>query len=182
MSHPRFESMLFEREDLEAAERLALEQHLQECDACCRIASNWAAIEAQLRKAPMSAPMPGFPLRFQQRLALQRRRRRVWLTIGFSLTALVSLLVVAIIFGSSFLSLLSPGVRYLLKSLTSLMLFGSVMQVFTDFISLIVERLVASASPGTLLSYSTVFSGLAFIWFASMYKLNIRTSFQEAKQ
>ncbi len=182
MSHPRFEAMLFEREDLEASDRLALEQHLQECDACGRIANHWAAIEAQLRKPPMVEPMPGFTLRFQKRLERQRRRRRGWLGGGLSLAAFISLIVVAVLFGSGLLSLVSPGVRYLLKSLSSLVLFSGVMQVFTDFIGLILERLVARVSPSAWLSYSAFFSGLAIIWFASMYKLNFRTSFQEVRQ
>lgn len=182
MSHPRFEAMLFEREDLEASDRLALEQHLQDCDACCLVASNWAMIEGLLQKAPMATPVPGFKLRFQERLAHQQRRRRGGLTLGVVLTTSISLLVVAALFGSGLLTLVSPGVRYLLKSLSSLILFSGVMQVFTDFVGLILERLVATVSPTTWISYSTVFSGLAFIWFATMYKLNFRKSFQEVKQ
>jgi hypothetical protein len=182
MSHPRFEAMLFEREDLTDSDRLALEEHLQDCDTCCRIASNWAAIENRLRKAPMIAPPPGFTVRFQQRLQQQKRRRRIGLTIGLICTFFVPLLVAVVVFGSGLLSLVSPGVRYLLKSLSSLMLFGGVMQVFTDFISLLLERLVARVSPGTLVSYSTIFSGLAYIWFSMMYKLNFRRTFQEVRQ
>ena len=182
MSHPRFEAMLFERDDLEANDRLALEQHLQDCDACCRIASNWAVIEGQLQKAPMLTPMPGFTQRFQVRLAQRRRRRRGGLALGLMFTASIALLVLAILFGSGLLTLVSPGIRYLLKSLSSLLLFSGVMQVFTDFIGLMLERLVANVSPGTWISYSTVFSGLALIWFVTMYKLNFRTSFQEVRQ
>jgi hypothetical protein len=182
MSHPRFEAMLFEREDLKASDRLALEQHLQDCDVCCRIASNWAMIEGQLQKAPMVAPMPGFLFRFRERLAYQRRRRRGGLALGFVLVTFISLLVVMILFGSGLLTLVSPGIRYLLKSLTSLMLFNGVMQVFTDFIGLILERLVARLSPSAWLSYSAIFSGLAFIWFSTMYKLNFRTTFKEVGQ
>jgi hypothetical protein len=182
MSHPRFEAMLFERDDLEANDRLALEQHLQDCDVCCRIASNWAMVEGQLQKAPMTAPMRGFTQRFQERLAHRRRRRRGGLALGLMLTVFISLFVVAILFGSGLLTLVSPGIRYLLKSLSSLLIFSGIMQVFTDFIGLMLERLVANVSPSTWISYSTVFSGLAFIWFVTMYKLNFQTSFQEVRQ
>jgi cation transport ATPase len=182
MSHPRFEAMLFEREDLEGSDRLALEQHIQDCEGCRRLASNWAMIEGQLQKTSMATPMPGFAQRFRERLIHKRRRRREWVMIGLVLTAFVALLVVAVLFGSGLLALVSPGFRYLLKSLTSLMLFGGVIQVFTDFIRLMIERFVAAVSPITWLTYSALFSGLAVIWFATMYKLNIRTSLQEVRK
>lgn len=182
MSHPRFEAMLFEHEDLAASDRLALEQHLQACDACSRIANNWAEIESQLRRAPMVMPRAGFTQRFDLRLARQRRWRRRWMTFGLMLTLSISLSVVVVLFGSGLASLVSPGVRYLLKSLTSLMLFGGVMQMFTDFIRLLLERLAVQVSPGTWLGYSALFSGLAYIWFSTMYKLNFRTLFQEVRQ
>jgi hypothetical protein len=179
MSHPRFESMLFERADLKGSDRLALEQHLQDCDACRRLASQWAMVEARLTKAPMVAPATGFTQRFQARLTLQRRKRRSWIAVLLGLGGASLLIAVAILFGSGILSLLSPGMRYLLKSLSSLMLFGGVMQVFTNFAGLLFERLVAAITPGTWLTYSAIFSGLATIWFATMYRLNFRTSLQE---
>lgn len=182
MSHPQFEAMLFEHEDLEADERLALERHLQDCEACDRIARSWAVVEGQLLKAPMAAPLPGFLMRFQERLAYKRRIRRTWLTVGILLISSISLFVVLLLFGSGLLSLVSPTVRYLLKSLSSLILLGGVMQVFTEFIGLLLERMVATLSPGAWISYSTVFSSLAFIWIATMYKLNFRTTFQEVRQ
>lgn len=179
MSHPRFEAMLFEREDLTARDRLALEDHLKECESCCQIATNWAAIEGQLRKGPMVEPMPGFTQRFELRLAQQRSTRRRWIFGSLTLVFFISLLVGVGLFGSGLLALVSPGTRYLLKSLSSLMLFGGVMQVFTDFMRLILERLVAQISPSAWFSYSAVFSALAYIWFSTMYKLNFRRSFQE---
>lgn len=179
MSHPRFEAMLFERGDLEGRERLALEQHLQECDICQRLASQWLVVEGQLQKAPMAEPAPGFTLRFQERLGLQRRTRRTWTMIGVGIVAAVALLAVAILIGQSLLPIISPGIRYLLKSITSLMIFGGLMQALTDFVGLLIERLVANISPSTLLSYSALFSGMAVIWITTMYKLNFQSSFQE---
>jgi predicted anti-sigma-YlaC factor YlaD len=182
MSHPQFEAMLFDHEDLNGSDRLALEQHLHECDGCRRLASRWAMIETRLYKAPMVAPKPGFGHRFQARLLQRRRRRREWIMISLVFVAFVLLLVVAVLFGSGILALVSPGIRYLLKSLTSLLLFGGVMQIFTDFARLLIERLVAAVSASTWLTYSALFSGLAATWFAILYKLNFRTSLWEVGQ
>jgi predicted anti-sigma-YlaC factor YlaD len=179
MSHPQFEAMLFDREDLSGSDRLALEQHLHECDECCRLASNWAMIETRLSRAQMVAPKPGFVQRFQVRLVQRRRRQRAWIMISLILVAFVLLVAVAILLGSGALALVSPGVRYLLKSLTSLLLFGGVMQIFTDFARLLVERLVSTISTSTWLTYSALFSGLAATWFAILYKLNFRKSLRE---
>lgn len=181
MSHPRFEAMLFERTDLKGSDRLALEQHLQECKSCRRLASNWSAIESHFQKASMVAPMAGFSTRFQTRLAKQRQRRREWVLIGAGLGVVAALVLLMILFGSGLIALLSPGIRYLLKSLTSLMLFGGVMQIFTNFLSLLFERLVANISPATWLTYSAIFSGLAAIWLSSIYKLNYRKSLREVQ-
>jgi predicted anti-sigma-YlaC factor YlaD len=182
MSHPQFEAMLFDLEDLNGSDRLALEQHLRECDSCRRLASKWTLIETRLHKAPMVAPKPGFGQRFQARLIQKHRRRRERVMISLVFVAFALLMVVAILFGSGILALLSPGIRYLLKSLTSLLLFGGVMQIFTDFARLLIERLVAIVSTSTWLTYSALFSGLAAIWFAILYKLNFRTSFREVGQ
>jgi hypothetical protein len=182
MSHPRFESMLFERDDLKGSDRLALEDHLQECDACRRLASQWASVEARLTKAPMLAPITGFSARFQARLMLRRRKRRSWIGVLLGLGGASILITVVILFGSGILGLVSPSMRYMLKSLSSLILFGGVMQVFTDFAGLIFERLVANITPGTWLTYSAIFSGLATIWFATMYRLNFRPSRMEVGQ
>jgi len=182
MSHPRFEAMLFEREDLEARDRLALEQHLTDCDGCRQLASNWAMVEARLHKAPMAMPKPGFTQRFQARLSQKRRRRREGLMISLVLSSVVLLLIVTVLFGSGLLTLVSPAIRYLLKSLTSLLLFGGVMQIFSDFVSLLIERLVATISPSAWFTYSAIFSGLVAIWFASVYRLNFRTSLREVRK
>jgi predicted anti-sigma-YlaC factor YlaD len=182
MSHPRFETMLFERTDLKGSDRLALEQHLQECKSCQRLASNWSAIESRFRKAPMVTPMAGFTTRFQARLVKKRQRRREWVMIAAGLGVISILVLLMILFGSGLLALLSPGIRYLLKSLTSLMLFGGVMQIFTDFMGLLFARVVANISPGSWLTYSALFSGLAAIWLSSVYKLNLRKSLQEVQQ
>ena len=182
MSHPRFEAMFFEREDLEGSDRLALEQHLQDCDGCRRLASNWAMIETRLQKAPMAEPNAGFTQRFQARLIQKHRRRREWLTISFALTTFILLLAVVVLFGSGILGLISPGMRYLLKSLTSLLLFSGVMQIVTDFVRLLVERFVATVSPSTWFTYSALFSGLVATWFVSIYKFNFRTSLREVRQ
>lgn len=99
--------------------------------------------------------------------------------IGVGIVAAVALLAVAILIGQSLLPIISPGIRYLLKSITSLMIFGGLMQAFTDFVGLLIERLVANISPSTLLSYSALFSGMAVIWITTMYKLNFQSSFQE---
>ena len=182
MSHPRFKAMLFERDDLEGSNRLALEKHLQDCDVCQRLASNWAMVETRLQNAPMAEPKAGFTQRFQARLMQKRRRRREWLMISLVLSAFVLLLVIAVLFGSSILALVSPGLRYLLKSLTSLLLFSGVMQVLSDFVLLLIERFVATVSPSTWFTYSALFSGLVATWFASIYKFNFRTSIREVRQ
>jgi predicted anti-sigma-YlaC factor YlaD len=182
MSHPRFEAMLFERQQLEGRDRLALEQHLKDCDGCRRLASKWAMIETHLYRAPMAMPQVGFTQRFQTRLKHERRRRREWFTLSLILTSFVLILAVAVLFGSGILALVSPGIRYLLKSLTSLLLFSGVMQVFSDFVRLLIERVLAMISPGTWFTYSAIFSGLAAIWFASVYKINFRTSIREVRQ
>lgn len=182
MSHPRFEAMLFERKDLKGRDRLALEQHLQECKACQRLASNWSAIESHFQKVPRVAPLAGFTTRFQARLAKKHQRRREWAMIGAGLGVFAILVLLMIFFGSGLLTLLSPGIRYLLKSLTSLMLFGGVMQIFTDFMGLLFERLVANISLSTWLTYSAIFSAMAAAWLSSIYKLNFRKSLREVRQ
>ncbi|TFH35813.1 MAG: hypothetical protein E4G99_06450 [Anaerolineales bacterium] len=182
MSHPQFETMLFERANLEGSDHLALEQHLQDCDACRRLASNWTQIEDRLHRMPMALPQAGFTQRFQARLAQKRHRRREWVMISLVLSAFALLLVVAVLFGAGLLTLVSPGIRYLLKSLTSLLLFGDVLQICADFIRLLIERFVATVSPGAWFMYSAIFSGLVAIWVASIYRLNFQTLKREVTQ
>lgn len=77
MNHQPFEEWLLNDKNLTNAEKHELDLHLRTCTHCTALTATGLA----LRSANVVAPVSGFSVRFQQRLAAQKvaeRRRKLW--------------------------------------------------------------------------------------------------------
>lgn len=72
MDHRPFEDWLLDDERLTPEQERDLRTHLRSCSKCAAL----ARANQTLRAAPMSVPATGFALRFQTRLAAERRVQR----------------------------------------------------------------------------------------------------------
>src|SRR4029079_9684192 len=77
-------------EHLTAVQERELRMHLRSCPECTALAQANRA----LRAAPMSTPPTGFTLRFQERLAAERKAQRLRKILGLTLILIVGIGVV----------------------------------------------------------------------------------------
>jgi anti-sigma factor RsiW len=88
MNHQPFEEWLLADEDLTPAEKKALNQHLNDCPDCPKLARAWQEVHTEIRRAPQATPAPGFTARFAERLEREhaRKQRRItWLVLALFL-------------------------------------------------------------------------------------------------
>jgi predicted anti-sigma-YlaC factor YlaD len=94
MMHTPYEDWLLEAEDLSPELRAELDAHLEICAECKQLADGLGGLEPVLRRLTFAEPQPGFGMRFQERLAIDRERRH-WLqniaALLFGLTATAGL-------------------------------------------------------------------------------------------
>ncbi len=85
MDHQPFETWLLNDERLNPEQDRDLRGHLRTCVQCAAL----ARANLSLRSAPVIAPAEGFALRFQVRLAAQRKQQRLYTLIGLTLLGFV---------------------------------------------------------------------------------------------
>lgn len=108
MSHQPFETWLLSEENLDEEQEKALQTHLESCPKCQQLSHSWAQVQSLISTSSTPEPTPGFSLRWQQRLAVNRQhqqQRRMWfLTLGlFALASIIFLgLAVINIYSASF--------------------------------------------------------------------------------
>lgn len=81
MDHQLFEDWLLNETRLTADEHSALAAHLSACRECNSIAQ----AGSRLRAAGMAAPARGFGMRFEARLAAEKKRQRKYSLVGLAL-------------------------------------------------------------------------------------------------
>jgi anti-sigma factor RsiW len=96
MNHELYEEWLFtyyderSEEKLTSGQVLTLQAHLKSCAPCRQLAETWQQVDAQLRAAPIMAPVDGFASRWEARLEIERQRlqhRQALAVLGFSILA-----------------------------------------------------------------------------------------------
>jgi hypothetical protein len=88
MNHQPFESWLLSEETLEQDQDRALREHLRDCERCANLEASWNEVHQLFEYAPRPAPAAGFTARWEDRLAVERKKRQVrqsWILL--SLTA-----------------------------------------------------------------------------------------------
>ena len=166
MNHQPFESWLLDDKHLTPVEKSDLEAHLRTCKTCSALAETGLA----LRSARAVSPVPGFAMRFQQRLAVQKvaeRRRRLWglIVLIASAVTLISLFVAPYIvaFVSSPVEWLTATLGYFLFVFTSLQAFGEVVSVF-------VRMLPSFLPPYAWMVILSGLAGVGLLWIVSIWR------------
>ena len=123
MSHQPYETWLLSDEKLNEEQEKTLQTHLDDCHQCQMLSNSWTQVESMMMTNASPEPAPGFQLRFQQRLALDRQRRqqrKMWfLTLGLAgLASLIFLgLTVISLFSTSFTYEISQAFASFARSL-----------------------------------------------------------------
>ncbi len=91
MEHRPYEDWLLNDERLTPEQERDLRTHLRSCPTC----STLARANLSLRAAPVAAPSAGFALRFQARLAAERKTQQRRSAVGMSVLAVAGLAALA---------------------------------------------------------------------------------------
>jgi len=87
MDHRPYKDWLLNDERITPDQDRDLRVHLRNCPECAAL----ARANLALRSAPVTAPAPGFALRFQTRLQAERKVQRRRSLLGFSVLAVVGI-------------------------------------------------------------------------------------------
>jgi hypothetical protein len=172
MNHQPFEDWLLNDKNLTPVEKRELDLHLRTCSHCTALSATGLA----LRSANVIAPVAGFALRFQQRLAAQKiaeRGRRLWgmfiLTLcGAGLLAWFAVPLISS-FNASPTAWITTLVGYFLFMVTSLQAVTEVLSVCwrlaPDFIPPYVWMVLVSG-----------LAGFGLLWIISIWRFSHRST------
>ncbi len=177
MEHQPFETWLLNDELLKPEQQRDLRRHTAACLQCAAL----ARANLSLRAAPVARPANGFALRFQRRLAAERKIQRRRTSIGLVLLTLVSIGVV--------LWLMTPALPYLSLSpaqlfitwVSALIYLSTAVQAIAT-ISNVLSRVVLDLVPLSLWAISLVAaSGLSALWLSTLRKRSKQKVYSRAR-
>lgn len=169
MSHQPFETWIFAGEPLGRDEQQALHTHLDGCGQCRALADAWQQVQPLMLHAQPVAPAPGFSLRFEARLARERRQielRQSWFIFLLSLTGAAIFLTLLV--GLVVLSFESPVDWFLavMTRLATLLTYAGAMQD-------IAASLTNAVPVVWWLAGLSLFALLSSVWIFSLQRLSL---------
>ena len=170
MNHLPFEDWLLNDEILNPAQKRDLDLHLRECVHCTQLAETGLA----LRSAKVVSPAPGFVARFEKRLAVQRvaeRRRRL---IGFAAFILGGAGLLAIMGGTTILSLINSPVEWIALGINTLLFILTSLQVFAEMGIVMLDVLPGLLPPFAWMVILSAVGGFSLLWTVSLWRLSAR--------
>lgn len=175
MSHQPFETWLLSEEPLETEQVVALQAHLESCEACRNLSTGWAEVRDLFVHSKPIGPAPGFSARWQARLLAHQADSRYALdqeesVLFIGVTAGITLLLMFTILASGIAIFDSPS-QVLMTGLYSLgNLINSLNAVENIFgiLSQVLPRIVPT--PGWIIL--TVLAGsLILVWTYLLRKI-----------
>ena len=171
MNHRPFEDWLFADQPLSATEKVALDQHLQVCDACRQLSCAWGDVETGLRKAPLVQPGEGFTQRWQTRLAAdqarRQRRQTLWL-LAFYLGGAAVLLLLLALMAVPLLESPAPVILALAARVTSWL---STTEVVIEFISTLFKTIFSVVPASLWIGIGVALLSLSSLWIVAFRRL-----------
>ena len=168
MNHQPFEDWLLNDKKLTDAEKRKLDSHLRICRICSAISETGFA----LRSASVVSPVPGFAVRFEQRLAVQKiaeRRRRLWGLFLLILTGVALFGWLAAPYVYAFLlapvEWIAAGIGYFLFVVTSLQVFAAMISIFLKVIPDILP-------PYAWMVFVSALAGFSLLWTISIWRFS----------
>ncbi len=171
MSHQPYETWLYDQADLSSEQAAALRAHLQECEQCRGLHKAWKTLNGKIQAAPMVSPQPGFSQRWRASLAERRARQQVLqvrrLFIGFLVAALITLLLMVVVF---FLTASPVNLLVVLfEGVTKLVIQGSQLQrVIVPWLKTV--PLIIPIAGWVI--FSSLLSLLSLLWIYSLWRIH----------
>jgi hypothetical protein len=172
LNHQPFEEWLLSEDTLAPQELRLLQEHLNACEDCRRLAGALGEVDRELRTAPAIPPAPGFVSRWQTRLAAdrieQQRRQTLW-SMVFSIGGAMALMTIMGILLYPILRAPLPFLLAMIYQLTSTFVFagaigGALMTVMRTIVKII--------PPTQWAAILVALSSLSALWVVAMHRLS----------
>jgi hypothetical protein len=171
MNHQHFRDWLLSEEKLSADQIQQMQEHLQSCESCSQTEVAWLEVESAFRKVSRVQPAPGFTNRWQTHLAeykVHKQKRTGWVTIGFIVVIIISLLGLLI---TQLWSLLQAPGPYLAEWFTRIFNLVAIYLTLQDMF-----RSVSGTVPlyiGGMFFLVGIVSFMSVLWLATYRKLSL---------
>ena len=168
MNHQPFEGWLLNDKNLSSTEKRELDLHLRTCTYCTALTETGLA----LRSVPVAAPVAGFTMRFQQRLAAQKiaeRRRKLWgmIVLLVSGVGLLGWFTAPYLFAFFIAPVewFTTAIGYFLFVVTSL-------QALTETMTVLLNILQNFIPPYIWMVLTSALGGLGLLWTVSIWRFS----------
>jgi hypothetical protein len=167
MVHLPYEDWLLDDERLTPEQERDLRLHLRTCVTCAAL----SRANLTLRAAPMSVPAQGFALRFQARLAAERKVQRQRSLIGLILLLLVGTTVL-LWFTGPYLMLFAQSPAQLVTSWVSNLVYLGLTLRAVSLVGNTMLGVISSFVPSYAWALSfALFGGIGSLWALSFRRL-----------
>jgi len=167
MDHRPFEGWLLDDERLTPEQERDLRSHLRSCAECTTL----ARANRTLRAAPMTEPAPGFAVRFQARLAAERKVQRRRSFLGWTLLLVVGMGVLFLLI-RPYLAYLSWSPAQIVATwLSNLIYIGLTARAMGLIGNTLLEVIVSFVPPYVWAASFALFGGIGSLWVISFRKL-----------
>ena len=171
MNHQPFEAWLLDDKILTPAEKRELDSHLRTCRTCSALAETGLA----LRSARVIPPAPGFTLRFQQKLALQKvaeRRRKLW---GMFILILGGAGLLGWLLAPALISIATSPVEWLISAAGIFLFLFTSLQTFGEVFTVMGRMLPDFLPPYVWMVLISGIAGMGLLWAVSIWRLARRS-------
>ena len=166
MNHLPFEDWLLNETPVTPEQQRDLDLHLRNCAYCSALAETGR----MLSTSKMAAPIPGFTVRFQTRLAERKiveRRKKLWGAVLFILGGLVLLMWAVGPYLTSFLA--SPA-TWISVVVGWLVFIGTTLFALIDAGAVILNVVPNFLPPFAWLVLLSAFAGVGLLWSVSIWR------------
>lgn len=167
MNHQPFETWLLDDKVLTPTEKRELDSHMRACKTCSALAETGFA----LRSGRVVSPAPGFAMRFQYKLAVQKateQRRRLWglIVLVVSGVGLAGWLLAPVI-----TSIVNSPVEWLISSAGIFLFVFTSLQAFGEIVAVMLRMLPDFLPPYMWMVIFSGLTGMGLLWAVSIWHL-----------
>jgi len=168
MNHQPFEEWLLNDKNLTSSEKRELDLHLRTCIHCTALSATGLA----LRSANVITPAPGFAMRFQQRLAVQKiadRRHKLW---GMALLILAGAGLLGWFAVPYLYSVITSPIQWITAAIGYFLFAANSVQALTEAISVLLRILPDFIPPYMWMVFISALAGFSLLWTISIWQFS----------
>jgi hypothetical protein len=172
MNHHPYDRWLYQRDELQREQVQALEQHLESCEHCARLAVSLERVEAVITAAPMQAPQPGFVSRWRTRLHAERHKPSFMQKRVLTLSTISGALIIIGTLGYRLVVQLQDTLPSLLPPILRVFHLLTYLNLVREILDVIIDSFIQALPIAVRAGLPISFAVLLVFWIASIHRLN----------